>query len=230
MTSPAQKHRMRVLAEKAAEQNGAGLPATGTAYALMMAALVQDLRRLKDIQSIQSKTVVKAEMVGTYQDYLDGVLAGNSGAQDEVLVTVMVWHIDVGDFRRGLDLAAYALTHKLNLPERYQRTVPVLLLDEVADAVLTGRTEGNQDTLDVLQRVAELTSDHDAPDQARAKLHRAIGETLAIMAGDEPSGAQLEMARAALAQFNRAVSLHAGVGAKKAIERLERLIKKAGTG
>ncbi|WP_427184854.1 phage terminase small subunit [Bordetella bronchialis] len=226
MASLAQQHRMRVLAARGAVTQDGTRPAGGV-HALMMASLLQDMRRLKAIESVERKIAAKAQMLPAYRDYVDGVLAADAGGADEVITTLMVWHLDVGDFGRGLDLAAYVLRHGLTLPERYNRKVPALLLDEVADAVLEGRAPADEATLDALQRVAVLTDGQDAPDQARAKLHRALGETLARLAGEAPAGPKLEMARAALAQLNRAVSLNPGVGAKKAIEQLTRTIKKA---
>lgn len=228
MASLAQRHRVRVLAERASRAAGGSAPnPAGGVHALMMGRLVQDLRRLKEIQSVERKIAAKADMLPAYQDYVSGVLKGDSGGQDEVIVTVMVWHLDVLQFSRGLEIAAYVLKHDLALPERYNRKVPALLLDEVPGAVLAGSVSPNSDTLGALQMVAVLTEGQDAPDQARAKLHRAIGETLAALAGATPAGQQLSMARAALAQLNRAVSLHQAVGAKKAIEQLQRTIKKA---
>lgn len=228
MSSLAQRHRMRVLAATAASahDNAASTPAAGV-YALMMAALVDDMRRLKEIESIERKISTKAELLPKYRDYLDGVLLADSGGADDLVTTVMVWHLDVCDFARGLELAAYVIKHDLSMPERYNRKVAALLLDEVSDAVLAGRVPYDVTTLGSLQMVAVLTEGKDAPDQARAKLHRALGETLASLAGTEPTGHLLDMARAALAQLVRAVTLHDKVGAKTGIEQLKRTIKKA---
>ncbi|WP_459614349.1 phage terminase small subunit [Bordetella sp. 2513F-2] len=225
MASLAQRHRIRVLAEQA--NPGAASVTAGGAHRMMMARLTADRRRLHDIQSVERKIAAKREMLPAYSDYIAGVLKADAGGQDEVITTLMVWHLDVLDFSHGLEIAAYVLKHELALPERYNRKVPALLLDEVPGAVLEGRVPATSDTLTALQRVAALTQDQDAPDQARAKLHRALGEVLAAMAGETPTGAQLEMARAALAQLNRAVALHQAVGAKKTIEQLQRTIKRA---
>ncbi|MBB1625172.1 phage terminase small subunit [Achromobacter sp. UMC71] len=228
MPSPAQRHRMTVLAATAASayHSAEPSPAAGV-YGLMMSALVDDMRRLKDIQSLERKISAKAEMLPKYRDYLDGVLAADAGGQDEIVTTLMVWHLDVCELARGLELAGYVIKHGLALPERYNRTVGTLLLDEVGDAVLAGRVPHDVTTLGALQMLAVLVEGQDAPDQARAKLHRAMGDTLAALAGPDPIGQRLEMVRAALAQLKRAVSLHDKVGAKKDIEQLERTIKKA---
>lgn len=228
MASPAIMHRMRVLAQREAEAGAAGLPPMpGSAQALMLVKLQDDRRTLKAIESVERKIAAKHGMLHGYTDYIDGVLAADSAAADEVLTTVMVWYLDVGDYARGLDIAAHMLKHGLELPERYNRKVPALLLDEVSDAVLNEHVPHTDATLMVLQRVAALTHDRDAPDQARAKLHRAMGEVMATLAGPEPQGPAVDAARAALAQLQRAVKLHEKVGAKKTIEQLQRIINRA---
>lgn len=228
MTSPAQRHRTRVLAERASAADGAAPAVMGGIYGQMMAKLTDDRRRLHDIQSVERKISVKREMVPEYIDYLDGVLAGNGGQPDEVVTTLMVWHFDIGAFARGLQLADYVLRHDLQLPERLKRNTATLLLDEVAGQIADGAVADYEQAMQLLQEVARLVDGHDAPDQARAKLHLALGKTLAAQAGDEPRGAHLEMARAGVAQLRRAVELHGGVGAKKLIEQLDRKIKNAG--
>lgn len=228
MTSPAQRHRTRVLAAKASAADGAAPAVVGGIFGQMMAKLTQDRRRLHDIKSVERKVALKRELVPEYQDYLDGVLSGDTGQQDEVLATLMVWQFDIGDFARGLTLADYVMRHGLALPERLKRKTATLLLDEVAGAIAGGAVPKHDEAMQLLQEVARLVDGQDAPDQARAKLHLAIGKTLAEQAGDEPRGALLDMARAAVAQLRRAVDLHSGVGCKKLIEQLERKIKNAG--
>ncbi|KRC85452.1 hypothetical protein ASE30_00280 [Achromobacter sp. Root83] len=229
MTSPAQRHRTRALAAKASAADGAAPAVVGGIFGQMMAKLTQDRRRLHDIKSVERKIGLKRELVPEYQDYLDGVLSGNAGQPDEVLTTLMVWHIDVGAFARGLELADYVLRHGLPLPERLKRNTATLLLDEVAGAIAGGAVLKHDEAMLLLQEVARLVDGQDAPDQARAKLHLAIGKTLAEQAGDEPRGPLLEMARAAVAQLRRAVDLHSSVGCKKLIEQLERKVKNAGS-
>lgn len=228
MTSPAQRHRTRVLASKASATDGSAPAVVGGIFGQMMAKLTNDRRRLHDIQSVERKIALKRELVPEYQDYLDGVLSGNNGQPDEVLATLMVWHIDVGAFARALELADYVLRHGLPLPERLKRNTATLLLDEVAGAIANGAVPKHDEALLLLQEVARLIDGQDAPDQARAKLHLAIGKTLGEQAGDELRGPTLEMARAAVAQLRRAVDLHSGVGCKKLIEQLDRKIKNAG--
>ena len=228
MAGLVRRHQMRVAAALAAASTPADAPAPNSGpYELMMHALVNDRRALKGVQSIERKIELKREMLDKYRDYVYGVLVADKGGQDEVVVTVMVWLLDTLQFRSALELAAYVLRHGIKLPPQYTRDVPTLLLDEITGAVLGDRIEPSERLLDELLTLQGLTADHDAPDQARAKLHRAMGETLTHLAGELPDDDTRRMAAAALQHLNRAKQLDAGVGVVKLIEQLERKIKKA---
>ena len=106
-------------------------------------------------------------------------------------------------------------------------TRPPLLLDEVAGQVANGAVSKPEEAMRVLQEVARLVDGQDAPDQARAKLHLALGKTLATQAGEE-------RARAAGngAGQRRTTAPRRGAAQRrrreKLIEQLDRKIKNAG--
>lgn len=105
--SPAKRHHSRVLAElEAAQRAPHQLMAGATAYEQHMAQLQSDRLRLKQIQSTQGKAALKVQLLPTYVPYLAGVLAGGQGAQDEIVMTCMVWRIDAGDYAGALELGA----------------------------------------------------------------------------------------------------------------------------
>ncbi len=116
MISPARKHYQRAKAAKAAAQRGEATPMTGDQHQLMMAALVEDRRRLRELQSVERKIEAKRAMLPNYDAYVEGVLSGGQGAQDDVLMHVMIWRLDVGDLVGGLRIAEYALAHDLQPP------------------------------------------------------------------------------------------------------------------
>lgn len=229
MTTPARRHQMRVLAEQAAKAAPPGDEVKGSAYELMLAQLYEHRRTLKTIQSIERKIDAKRAFLPVYDDYLTGALAGGQGGEDKVLTSVMVWHLDVGNFERGLALGAYALQHQLALPDQYSRDIATLLIDETSTAALAGKLLG-EEALRVLAEVDGLTAERDAPDQARAKLHKAIGYALmGKTPTHEPDITTLDISRAQLAMghLQRAHELFAQVGVKKDMERLERRLKAA---
>lgn len=216
MTSPAKAHFLRRSAAAQGSQEAAVDKATANQYELMLVKLAEDRRRLKGVQSIERKAEVKRQLLPEYQPWIEGVLKGDSGRQDDVFMTALVWTIDIGDIAAALPLADYAIGHKLLLPDQYARTTACLIAEESADIALKGMPV----PADALQRVAALTAAEDMPDEVRAKLHKAIGYAL------RDAGA-LPEARDHLA---RALALHDKVGVKKDIERLETAIKNSAGG
>ncbi|WP_255576264.1 phage terminase small subunit [Comamonas sp. Y33R10-2] len=228
--TPAQRHRARVLAAQQAEAAAATDPhgpMQGAEHELMLAQLHQHLRTLKGIQSVERKIEAKRTMLADFDNYLDGVLEADAGAQDPVVTTTLVWHLDVGNWLQGLQLADYAIRHQLALPDQYNRNLATLLLDEVSEAALKGQITGQQ-ALVTLAKVDQLTTGHDAHDQARAKLHKAIGWACMGKTSTQDVDVkelQLDMASLAIDHLTRAMALNDKVGVKKDVERLERRIK-----
>lgn len=218
MPTPAHAHFMRVSAAVASAAAAADNPLeNATGYELMLAKLAEDRRRLKEIQSMEAKADVKREVLPEYAPWVDGVLTSGSGAQDEVLMSVMVWRIDAGDYAGALDIAAYAIAHKLVMPDRYQRTTGTVIAEEVADAAKRARDGKASFDTAILQCTLTLTESADMPDQVRAKLHKELG--LALAETDKA---------VALMHLQRATQLHDKVGVKKEIEKLERELKNLG--
>ncbi len=230
-TTPAQRHRARVLAARGAAATEHGAVITDSGYDLLRLQLAEDRRRLKDIQSIERKIEAKHLLLPKYQDWIVSTLNEGKGAQDEVLMTTLVWHIDVGNFGIALQIAEYAIRHNLILPDTYSRNVATMLMDETAGTALSGKFEDPIEALYCLATVGALTVEQDAQDQARAKLHKATAyEFLKLVNAANEEGIDpdmLEPAKMAMDHLQRAMQLFEGVGVKRDIERLERRLKKA---
>jgi len=228
MTSPARNHFLRATAaRRAAEAEAADPLRHATGHELMLAQLADHKRQLKLIQSIERKAEAKRSMLPAYAAWVEGVLASGAGLQDEVFMTVMVWHIDVGEFAAALPLAAYAIEHGLVMPDAYKRTTACLIAEEYAAMAIKTVQAGQAVDADALREVAELVADQDMPDEVRAKLHKAIGYVATAAVADTPPEWQQAMRESALRHLRRALELHDQVGVKKDIERLEREIKNA---
>jgi hypothetical protein len=211
MKSPAQRHFERVTAAQAAAVAGPhGSLAGASAYELMLARLATDRRRLREIASIERKREVKRELLPEYADYIAGALAGGRGAQDDVLTTVMIWRIDAGDYAGALDVARYALAHRLTLPDQFDRPLATALAEEFADAALAAFKLGEPFDIGLLAGIERLTAPFDMHDQVRAKLHKALG--LALQSSDTAS---------ALEHLRRALQLDERAGVRKDIARLQ---------
>ena len=212
MTSPAQRHMMRVSASQAAQREQAPLR-HATAYEQMLVKLAEDRRTLKNIRSNERKAEKKRELLPFYAPWVAGVLADGRGAQDNIVMTVMLWRLDAGDIAGALEIAPYAL--KYGLTSDHRRTTPYMLVEEVALAVLRLRDAGEPVDLALLLTTLSLTDGADVPDMVRARLHKVTGLTL------RDAGQDAE----ALAQFQRAMQLDRNAGVRKEIERLERALK-----
>ncbi|MFP7409855.1 phage terminase small subunit [Aeromonas veronii] len=216
MTSPARAHRERMLAAL----QGAASPeqdrTAANAYELQLMQLAEHRRTLKGIQSIERKIDAKRTMLPTYKPWIDGLLAADRGGQDDVLVTVTLWHLDTGDLAGALPMADYVIRHKLNTPDQYERTAPTLIAEEVADTAIKLQEAGSGPDLFLLINYLRLLQDCDIFDQVRAKLHKAVGRAYLAEGGKEP----------AAEHYRRALELHDKVGIKKELEVLEREIKK----
>jgi hypothetical protein len=177
----------------------------------MLMQLHDHKRRLKEIQSVERKADAKREMLPEYAAYIDGVIESGAGVQDDVLMTTMVWRVDVSDIPGALDIGAYALAHHLKTPEQYNRDTATLLAEEVSEQAL--RLQGPGEASQLL-RAEEMTRGHDMPDEVRAKLHKAIGIALSDIDAVQ-----------AVEHLDRSIQLHEKGGAKKLREQVARNIK-----
>ncbi len=241
--SPAQRHRARVLAAQAvASANpAAGVVApdradtgqTATEYELLRAQLGQDMTEISALRSVEAKIELKRKKLPAYDAYIDGVLetaaSTDKAVQDEVFVQLMIWQFDIADWSMALAMAGHVLKFGLTLPERFSRTTPTLILEEVADAALHAGKFDGAFPVDVLQQVEALTQDYDVNDIVRAKLYKALGQQFTLQANafdpsatDAPAGGLRGLLAAAFGYFKRAFELHDKAGVVKPIEDLTR--------
>ncbi|WP_294266356.1 phage terminase small subunit [uncultured Sphingomonas sp.] len=197
--------------------------------AQMAMRLAHDLRELKATQSIGLKVEKKRAMIEAYREWCDAQLAGTiaqGGVAAEILPTMMVWSIDIGDWSRALELAAFVLEHRLPLPSRYVRGAAPLLVEEMAEAAFKLQGKGERFPLEVLEAVEDLTSDVDMHDEIRAKLFKAIGVELdaAARTAAEAGEIALPLLSRSLVALQRAQDLHPRVGAKMTIKAVEKAI------
>lgn len=228
--TPAQRHRMHALALQQAQEAHAASAhgeTVGTAYELQLAQLHQHRLHLKDIKSVEKKIEAKRALLPEYDAYLDGVLQARPGTQDNVLATVLVWHIDAGNYQRALQLAEYALAAGIKPPDHYERDLATIVQDEVAEAILGARLQG-PDAVAAAAQAQALTEEADTHDQARAKLYKAHGWAMLGKSASHDVDMKtrtLKACKAALPLLTRAMELDARSGVKKDIERIERRLK-----
>lgn len=218
-----------------------GLPAdspAAAAYAAKLAELGMDEERLRNIQSVEAKIAAKREMIEAYiphvKGWIEGVDGGGTAFHDEIVVTMMLWLIDLGAFNGALELAERILAHDLPMPERYRRTTGCVVAEEIANRALVALGTGGAGTFDraVLEWTEGLTHEKDMPDQVRAKLKKALGmarmmDVDAIADGDDGmAGMKSAQLHASRDDFVRALELDPSSGVKQLIKQLDARISK----
>lgn len=212
--SPAREHRLRIQAEQAARQGGSIRHASG--YDLMLMQLAEDRRRLKGIQSTVKKAAIKVELLPRYTAWVDGMLTAGGTQQDDVLMYVMLWRIDAGDYAGALEIGRHALRHRWVMPLG-NRNAQTVLAEEIADAAQSAVTAKTSFDAELLLQTLDITAEFDMPDQSRARLHKAIG---AVLSESNPASA--------LNHLNHALQLDPRCSVKKDKERLERRLRNDG--
>lgn len=215
MTSPCRRHLMKQLAEKNAQQ-GHSILQNSSGYSQMLLKLMSDRRRLKRIQSNERKAKVKQEILPSYAPWVAGVLEAGTGNQDDVLMYLMLWRIDAGDYVGALDIAQYALAHNLSMPEGHTRTTGCAVAEEIADAATRQYAVKDPISLAILQRTVDLTISQDMPDQVRANLYKWLGY----------AQRDNNMPQPATCSWIRALELNDRVGVKKDLDQLQKAIVK----
>ena len=213
MTNPFRAHTRFIQAQEAARSGGTGRNAKG--YDLMLLQLAEDRRRLKGIQSNVRKAEIKVEVLPKYAAWAEGVLSADGAQQDDVLMYVMLWRIDAGDYAGALSIGRHALKHGWVMPLG-NRTTATVLAEEIADAAKAAVLAKTAFDPALLLETLEVIGAHDMPDQSRARLHKSVGW---VLTDSNPASA--------LNHLKHALQLDEKCGVKKDIEQLERKIRNA---
>lgn len=169
-----------------------------------------DDQNLSGIQSISHKKELKADLLPSYLPWIEGTIAEGVGGQDDMLVKLMVWCLDTHDFKTAIDIAEYALLNDFVMPEPFTRDVATVFVEQLSDELLSIRKDTDTAIYaDLIQRAIESTTSQDMPDQVRAKLYRAFGDSLKDAKPDE-----------AITAYEIAIKLDDKVGCKKDLAQL----------
>lgn len=219
------------------------LRADASPATLQRLAMAEDRRQLKALQSVEKRIELKRELLPKYAAYVAGVLDAGAIArdadpafqapQDDVLINVMIWDLDVGDLHGAVRLFDFALAHGWALPANFKRNLATFVAEQAADVSLAELEAGRSADLISLSHLEELVRDQDMPDEVRARLHKAIGREIARRAAEpavegEPvqAGARRARLEYAHAHLARARDLDSASGVKGDIQRLERELRK----
>lgn len=248
--SLARRHRDKILAGLSAAnapENGAGTVAPAVVNAAAGEAtpqianapadraaqqialrLTHDLRDLKLIKGIDEKVAHKKKQIGEYAPWIEGLLEADAGVGTglaaEVAPTIMVWHIDIGDYEAALPIGAFLIRHNATMPARYKRDAASVLVEEIADAALKAQAAGEQAPIDVLLNVETIVDGIDMHDEIRAKLNKAIGSETLRAGEAAPADEAMPLLISAQAYLAEAQRLHGRIGVKDRLKRVAKLI------
>ncbi|KFB99464.1 phage terminase, endonuclease subunit [Trabulsiella guamensis ATCC 49490] len=222
MLTPAQHHFQKVMAKRRGQHAEETL-VQRTAHEQIMHTLRLAQSRLKGIQSNAAKAEIKKELMPEFTGWIDGTIDGDSGRQDEVITTMMVWAIDCGDTAQALRLGEYVVRHNLNMPDNFGRSAATVLTEELCAPVLTlAVTDPDADLSEFIAPLDELktiVAGSDMPDQVRAKLCKAAAFVRRASTDPEVWGDALKL-------FREAMHLDKNAGVKREIATLLRMLKK----
>ena len=222
MLTPAQQHFQNVMADRRGDSS-AQHGVVRTAHEQILHRLRLDQASLKAVQSTETKAVMKRDMLPNYQGWIDGTLEGDSGRQDEVITTMMLWAIDCQDYLQALKIGRYVVKHGLSMRDDFKRTAPVMLAEEISNRVLNvAATDAEADMsayITVLNDLAEIVAGADMPDEVQSKLCKARAFSRRGTADNETKVEALKL-------FRRATELNPAAGVKREMQSISRELKK----
>lgn len=223
MLTPAQKHFQSVMAQRTGLNTDEETLGERTAHEQILHRLRLAQSRLSGIQSNAAKADVKKELLPDFAGWIDGTLEGDSGRQDEVITTLMVWAVDCGSLPLALRIGEYVIRHNLSLPDNFGRDAATVLTEEICNPILTlAGTDPDADLsgfIAPLDTLWETVANRDMPDEVLAKLCKACAFARRASTDPETQGSSLKLLR-------QAMHLNPNAGVKREIAALTRALKK----
>ncbi|GIQ00618.1 TPA: terminase [Escherichia coli O146] len=223
MLTPAQRYVQQAVARNRVTMSTRETQRERTAHEQVLHQLRLAQQQLKGVQSNIARAELKRHLLPDFEGWIEGTLAGNSGRQDEVITTMMVWAIDCRDYPLALRIGEYVIRHGLALPDNFGRDAATVLTEEIAEIVLTQAATNSDADLSgytvMLDTLHGLVHDQDMPDQVRAKLNKA-------RAFSRRASTQPDDIHQSLMLLREAMRLNPAAGVKRDIATLERAVKK----
>lgn len=220
MLSPARRHRLKVLAALDAaktESEFGGVRQDASVYLLQLNELKNDLHVLRGIASEVERAKAKAEVIPKHLPYVDGVITSDAKLEsDDVVTTIMLWCLDVGEYTEGLRIAEYALNQNLKMPDAFSRSTAAIVAEEIGNAARQKFKAGEDFDLAVLEKANNLTASFDIHDEIRAKIYLALGRRYM----------QIENFTSAVEFLTLAIKRNENCGGKTDLTKAEKLLKK----
>jgi hypothetical protein len=182
-------HKRRVIAqgsaaasasaEPAAYSPGAALNSPANAQKhlkLMEVALAGDLDRLHQLNSLDQRQQLKcSELLPKYQEYVTRYRESGLNFPNQVLMYVLVWLFDTGEFVAGQELADFAMSQGQELPERFKRNIPTFVGDAVIDWAEAEHKAGHSPEPYLSDLLPRVETEWKLFERIPARYHRLLG-------------------------------------------------------
>lgn len=131
--SPAQRHRMKVMAARTLEKREA-LSSSPVSFHLQLHALKRDVERLRSMPTRADRIEMKRdELLPCWVPTVEAYLAGDARFDNPVFAYCIVWLIDTGELQKALDWADIAIAQGQSTPENIKSTFPAFIADNVME-------------------------------------------------------------------------------------------------
>lgn len=172
-------------------------------FKLMEDSLAVDLERISAINSREARQQLKRdELLPKYQEYVQRYRDSGLSFPNSVLVYVLIWLFDTGEFDKGLELADFAMSQGQALPERFNRDIPTFVADEVIEWAEAEYKAGRSPEPYVSNLLPQVDGVWSLFERIPARYHKQLG----ILAMDRKEWA------ISITHFERAETLYDGIG------------------
>ncbi|MFS1525811.1 phage terminase small subunit [Microbulbifer sp. 2304DJ12-6] len=134
------QHQQRARARAAAQASAAAPTVSAQSdvahspdRSVIAAALEADLQLLSERANVQEKIALKRQLLPKYLPHVK--VYRESGAQypNPLLVSCLIWLLDVEDIEQALELAALAIAQQQQLPARFNRDLSTFVAETLHD-------------------------------------------------------------------------------------------------
>jgi len=185
-------------------------------YEQMLHKLAQFKRYLKGLKATSAKEAAKRdEILPELKPYVDGVLASDDTAQNDVLVHYMIWSFDAGNIDDTLKAAEKVIPAGMSMPEGWSRDAIDWFADAIAEKTIEQFDIKEDANLDNTPFDAyAIIKGQDITDEPMAKLQKAMGHVLHFK---EP--------KKAIEHYSKAYKLWKRSGTKKLADNLQKQLE-----
>jgi|GEM_PF-2603056 len=187
----------------------AGNPELETHKAIIEACI----KEMSSIEDIEDRLPFKAEACKRLEAFVTGYMQSGAKYPNCVAVWFMIWLFDLGDIAKAVPLALHLSAQKVHkMPSRFNGDIECFICDQVYDWA-SAQLETHKSAGPYLDDVVKAfeAAKWKLPALVEGKMYVMRGKHLEVLAED----------KAALTDFEKAMSINSRAGVKKKIEKLK---------